>query len=185
MEGRRQDERASASCGVPTLDVSDVRLEGGAGSGAVLPEKAEDMGEEAVDADEGSRWRMVRGLGRDRSMSDSCMRPARWLDVMRDSFISGGEAKLGKGTGVVGGLSTLLKTELMLLDSRRFQGSGVERDVGDDDLNCGGPANIDGRVCETFVTVGDGWSLFAEYAATEPKDPALLDEATEGLWSET
>ena len=72
------------------------------------------------------------------------------------SRLSKGEARLCEATGVDGGLSTLLKTELMLLDSRRFQGSGVERDAGDDGLNCGGPANIDGRVLLMFVTVGEG-----------------------------
>ena len=73
--GRRRDERGSEGGGVPTFEVKEVRVVEGAGSEAVLPENA-DTGEEVDDKD-ASRLKTGRVLGRERSMSASCNRPAR------------------------------------------------------------------------------------------------------------
>ena len=57
----------------------------------------------------------------------------------------------------------MLKTEFKLPDSRRVQGSDVELEFGEEDRNCGGHANIDGRpLVVVFVTMGDVRSLVAE-----------------------
>ena len=76
MGGRRRNERASTVDVVPGLEVTELWPKDGAGREEAVVERAEETGEEFEDW-ERSRVSIVSEVDRERSMSASCMRPAR------------------------------------------------------------------------------------------------------------